>query len=140
MRKRIALGAAALLVGAAGLYLAVPSAGATGAGRPADHALFDESSGDTSVFCRGDGPFTVYLAFRALNGDEVLHVAFQDGDFVEYPIPDGTSFSLQQAAGDTAGVDRKLVVTSTGAGDLVGWMSASRLAGTGTRVRCETEP
>jgi hypothetical protein len=139
MRKRIALGAAVVLVGAFGLYLAVPTAGAA-TGKVADHALFDgvDIPSDTSVFCRGSGPFNVYLSFRAFTADAVLTVTFQDGDSVAYAIPQDTSFSIQQAAGSTAGVDRRIVATSTGVGDLVGWMSASRLPGTGTRVQCDT--
>jgi hypothetical protein len=76
-------------------------------------------------------------SFRAINGDAVLRVTFQD-DFVEYPIPDNTSFSFQQVAGTSAGVDQKISVTSEGDGQLVGWLGASQLAGTGTLVICRT--
>jgi hypothetical protein len=138
MRKRITIAAALLVVVALGLPL-IASAGAA-PGKIADHALFDETGGDTAVLCRttNEGPFNVYLSFRAINGDAILRVTFQDGDFVEYPIPDGTSFSLQQVAGTSADVDERILVTSEGTGQLVGWMSASRLAGTQTRVRCRT--
>ena len=45
----------------------------------------------------------MYGSFRAINADAVLWVTFQDGDFVDYPIPQDTSFSFQQAAGTSAG-------------------------------------
>jgi hypothetical protein len=139
MKKRFTIGTALVAVLSAGMYLAVSPASAA-LTKPADHSLFDETSGDTSVFCRGTGPFNLYGSFRAINGDAVLRVTFQDGDFVDYPIPQDTSFSLQQVAGTTKNVDRKVEFTNAGTatGLLVGWVSASRLAGTGTRVGCRT--
>jgi hypothetical protein len=139
MRKRITVAATVLTVAALGFYLAGPSAVAA-TGKIADHTLFDETGGDTSAVCRTTtgGAFNVYGSFRAINGDALLRVTFQDGDFVEYPIPNNTSFSFQQAAGTSAGVDQRISVTSTGDGQLVGWLSASRLAGTNTLVFCRS--
>lgn len=139
MKKRFAIGAVLVPLLVAGMYFVVSPATAAPS-KVADHALFDETGGDTSVFCRGTGPFNLYASFRAINGDAVLRVTFQDGDQVDYPIPENTSFSLQQVAGTTRDVDRKIVFTNAGTapGSLVGWVSASRLAGTNTRVACRT--
>jgi hypothetical protein len=141
MKKRFAIGATLALTLCAGLYLTVGGSSAGAAtGKVADHTLFDETSGDTQAQCRTTtgGAFIVYGSFRAITDDAVLRVTFQDGDFVDYPIPQDTSFSFQQAAGTTAGVDQRIRVTSVGTGDLVGWLSASRLAETGTLVLCKT--
>ena len=141
MKKRFAIGTTLTLALCLGLYL-TGTGGSAGAatGKVADHALFDQTSGDNAVQCRTTtgGAFIVYGSFRAINADAVLRVTFQDGDFVDYPIPQDTSFSFQQAAGTTLGVDQRIRVTSVGTGNLVGWLSASRLAQTGTLVRCGT--
>ena len=116
------------------------SAGATAAvGKLADHALFDMTSGDIGARCRttNSSPFTVYLSVRAINGPATARVRFQDGDFVDFPLAENESFSLQQAAGTTNGVDNAIRVRSA-AGDLVGWMSASRAPGSGSLVLCNT--
>jgi hypothetical protein len=144
MRKRLLMfGLPVIAVLAVGIYTLMPSAGAVVTGKVADNALFDQTSGDTTVFCRttNGGAFEVNMAFRAINGNAVLRVTFQDGSFVEYPIPQNTSFSLTEAAGTTAGVDKKIVVTSAGSppGQLVGWMTASRsFDSTDTLVVCGT--
>jgi hypothetical protein len=139
MKKRFSIGITLALVVCLGLYLTGGSAGAA-TGKVADHTLFDQTSGDTAAQCRTTtgGAFNVYGSFRAINANAVLRVTFQDGDFVDYPIPQDTSFSFQQVAGTTAGVDQRIRVTSVGSGNLVGWLSASRLAGTGTLVICRT--
>lgn len=142
MKKRFAIAATLALTLSVGLYLTVGGSSAAAAtGKIADHTLFDETSGDIRAACQTTtgGAFTVYGSFRAINGDAVLRVTFQDGDFVDYPIPQDTSFSFQQVAGTTAGVDQRIQVSSVGAGDLVGWLSASRLPGTGTLVLCRTK-
>jgi hypothetical protein len=139
MKKRFAIGVTLALVVCLGLYLTGSSAGAA-TGKVADHTLFDQTGGDAAAQCRttSGGAFTVYGSFRAINADAVLRVTFQDGDFVDYPIPQDTSFSFQQAAGTSAGVDQRIRVTSVGTGNLVGWLSASRLAGSGSLVICRT--
>ena len=143
MKKRFATAATLVLALTLGLVLgggsASTSAGAA-TGKVADHALFDQTSGDTFTLCRttNAGAFNLYGSFRAINADAVLRVTFQDGDFVDYPIPQDTSFSFQQVAGTTSGVDQRIKVTSVGTGELVGWLSASGLPGTGSLVRCRT--
>jgi hypothetical protein len=113
-----------------------------------DFALFDETGGDFSVSCgsavtgtnQNNKAYEVHIAMRAINGDAVMRVTFVDGDFVDFPIPDGTSFSMSQAAGGTPAVDGEVTVTSVGAGQLVGWMSANFYpAGAGRWVYCVTE-
>ncbi len=143
--KRIAvilitfLALAALL----GLWALRSPSGATAAsGKIADHALFDQTSGDVGARCRTttSSPFIVYLSVRAINAPATVRVLFQDGDFIDYPLAQNESFSLQQAAGTTNGVDNAIRVRSApgSAGALVGWMSASRAPGTSTRVLCNT--
>jgi hypothetical protein len=77
---------------------------------------------------------------RAINAPATVRIRFQDGDFIDYPLAQNESFSLQQAAGTTNGVDNAIraVKAPGSAGDLVGWMSASRAPGTSTRVLCNT--
>jgi hypothetical protein len=116
--------------------------GAVTEGLLADHALIDQTGGDTDVWCRSTNkqPFIVYGAFQAFGGDVTMRVTFKDDDFVDYPIAQGTSFSLSQAAGGTPSVDKKIVVsTSGGTGDLVGWMSAARSPGSTSFVVCSTD-
>jgi hypothetical protein len=137
----IGITATAALIGAALMVATAGSGGAATSGLLADHALFDGTGADTAVSCRGtnEGAFIVYGAFRASGGDVTMRVTFKDGDFVEYPIPQDTSFSFSEAAGGTPSVDRKIVVTaSAGTGDLVGWLSAARSPGSGTYVSCTT--
>jgi hypothetical protein len=108
--------------------------------KKADHSLFDQTGGDLGASCRGNGPFGFQVAVRAIDGDAVMRVKFQDGDFIDYPVADNSSFSLVQAAGDTQGVDRRLDVVSapSSVGKLVGWVSAYRLPSTDTLVACRT--
>ncbi|HEX9299155.1 MAG TPA: hypothetical protein VF968_03390 [Actinomycetota bacterium] len=141
MKKKALLAIAALAATLTVFLVIAPDEPAAAVGHTADHALIDQTSGDTAVKCHTTNrqPFIVYGAFRAINGDVVMQVRFQDGDFVNYPIPQDTSFSLSEAAGDTPGVDGKLVVTTSGgAGSLVGWMSANRANGSGAFVSCTT--
>ena len=141
MRKRFAVATTLALSLCLGLLLAggaAPSAGAA-TGKVADHTLFDQTSGDTQALCRTTtgGAFHIYGSFRAINGDAVLRVTFQDGDFIDYPIPQDTSFSFTQVAGTTPGVDNRIRITSVGTGQLVGWLSASVLDDD-DRVICRT--
>jgi hypothetical protein len=144
--KRIAviLVASLALAAVLGVWgLRSPSgASAAGRGKVADHALFDETSGDVGVRCRTttSSPFIVYLSVRAINASATVRALFQDGDFIDFPLAQNESFSLQQAAGTTDGVDNVIRVKSApgSAGALVGWMSASRAPGTSTRVLCNT--
>lgn len=62
-----------------------------------------------------------------------MRVLFQDGSMVAYPVAQDQSFSLQEAAGTTAGVDSAIRVKQF-SGSLVGWVSASRAVGTTSLV------
>jgi hypothetical protein len=143
MKRRRALLSATTVVLAVGLVIGFwATAGSTiTRDKIADHSLFDQTSGDRGAVCAGTGPFEFHVAARAINGDAVMRIRFQDGDFVDYPIADNTSFSLVQAAGDTKGVDRRVAVISapSSVGKLVGWVSAYRLPGT-SGVGCTTLP
>lgn len=107
-----------------------------------DFTLFDQTGGDTNARCRttsGD-PFEFNASVRAINDDAIMRVTFRDGDFIDYPIPQDTSFSLHQIAGTDVGVDNRIIVSAapTSVGVLVGWLSAASLADDG-RVLCRTE-
>jgi hypothetical protein len=138
----VGIATTAALIGAVIIFATIGTGGAATSGHIADHALIDQTSADTDVWCRGTNkqPFVVYGAFRASGGDVTMRVTFKDSDFVDYPIAQDTSFSLSEAAGGTPSVDRKIVVsTSAGAGDLVGWLSAARSPGSGSFVECGTD-
>jgi hypothetical protein len=144
MRKIITITGISAVACVAATVAVLSFANASGAettGLISDHALIDQTSGDTSVFCRATNKqaFTVYGAFRAIDGNVTMRVTFKDGDFVDYPIAQDTSFSLSEAAGGTPSVDKKIVVsTSGGTGSLVGWMSAARSPGSKAFVECGT--
>jgi hypothetical protein len=141
-RSAVILAGALALALAVGLWAVRSQATAAVVGKIADHSLFDQTSGDLGARCRTTNgkPFIVYVSVRAINADATLRVLFQDGDFIDYPIKQDESFSLQQAAGDTAGVDRAIRVRKapTSAGLLVGWMSASRAPGSSSLVACNS--
>jgi hypothetical protein len=108
-------------------------------GKASDFTLFDGTGLDISATCRTTSHqrFTVYMSFRAITADAMMRVTFGDGDWVDYPIPQDTSFSLQQTAGSSRGVDGVLTVSEvSGNGDLVGWMSAARIPGSTGLVAC----
>jgi hypothetical protein len=126
---------------AVALVVLWPASAQTGGGLLSDHALIDQTGGDAFVQCRTTNgkAFDVHATMRAFGGAVTLRVNFQDGDFVDYPLAQDETLSLSQAAGSTEGVDRLIRITkSGGAGSLVGWMSAGRLAGSGAFVRCFT--
>lgn len=148
MKKYVVLGAS--LTAVAAIAFAVFGGSASGRSSASktlvhDHALIDTTGGDVNVTCRGQkntttgevSPFEFYASLRAFQGDAVARVTFKDGDYVDFPIPEDTSFSLSQAAGGTASVDQKIVITRApgSVGHLVGWASASAHTGT---VLCET--
>jgi hypothetical protein len=148
MKKYLVLGASLAAVAAVGFAVF----GGTASGRSTapktlvhDHALIDTTGGDVSVNCKGQknsagdvSPFEFYASLRAFGGDAVARVTFLDGDWVDFPIPNDTSFSLSQAAGGTQDVDRKIVISRApgSVGHLVGWVSASAHSGT---VFCDTD-
>lgn len=148
MKKYLVLGASLAAVAAVGLAVFGGSASGSPAAKSTlvhDHALIDTTGGDVSVNCKGVktgttatvSPFEFYASLRAFGGDAVARVTFGDGDYVDYPIPNDTSFSLAQAAGGTEDVDKKIVISRApgSVGHLVGWVSASAHSGT---VACDT--
>jgi hypothetical protein len=88
MKKRL-MGLAVALIGVmtVSLFALWPAAGAV-SGKIADHALIDQTGGDTFVQCRttNSRAFDVHATLRAFGGDVTVRVVFQDGDFVEYPV------------------------------------------------------
>jgi hypothetical protein len=141
MRRKLFITGTFLTVLGMGLYiLLVPSAGAV-SGKVADHSLFDGTGGETGVRCRTTNgrPFIIHVAVRAIDGDATMRVLFRDGSQVDYPVANNQSFSLDEAAGTTPGVDTAVRVKMVaGLGKLVGWVSASRAPGTRSLVFCQT--
>lgn len=139
MKRKLFLTGTLLTVLGLGLYLVlVPSAGAA-TGKLADHSLFDGTAGETGVRCRTTNgrPFIIHVAVRAIDGDATMRILFRDGSQVDYPVANNQSFSLEQAAGTTVGVDIAIRVKIS-SGKLVGWVSASRAPGTRSLVLCQT--
>ena len=142
MKRRAILFASTCAAVVAVTLVVLWPASAQTSGVLSDHALIDQTGGDTSVACRTTNgrAFEVHATMRAFGGAVTMRVTFQDGDFVDYPIAQDETLSLSQAAGSSAGVDRRIrISTSGGAGDLVGWMSAGRLDGSGAFVACNTQ-
>ena len=140
MKKKGLIAIVALAATITAVLVIASEGPASAVGHTTDHALIDQTGGDTSVRCQTTNrqPFIVYGAFRAFGGDVVMRVQFH-GDFVDYPIAQDTSFSFSQAAGDTPGVDGRIIVaTSGGTGKLVGWLSANRANGSQAFVSCTT--
>lgn len=143
MKRLVLIGVCVLVVAlAVGFGVTRSGAQVRTVGKAADHSLFDQTSGDTGARCRTttSSPFIFYLSVRAINAAATVRVHFQDGSFIDYPLAENESFSLQQAAGTTDGVDNAIRVRSApgSAGSLVGWVSASRAPGTTSRVLCNT--
>jgi hypothetical protein len=141
VKKRLmGLAVALVAVSAASLLILWPAAGAV-SGKVADHALIDQTGGDTNIQCRttNSRAFDVHATLRAFGGDVTVRVLFQDGDFVDYPVAQDEVLSFSQAAGTTDGVDNRIrIQKSGGTGSIVGWMSAGRLDNSGAFVICRT--
>jgi hypothetical protein len=141
MKKRLgALVVSFAAVAAISLFVLWPASAQT-TGIVADHALIDQTSGDTYVQCKTTNrrAFDVHATLRAVGGAVTVRVLFQDGDFVDYTVAQDQELSFSQAAGETAGVDRRIrILKSGGVGSIVGWMSAGRIAGSGAFVACTT--
>ena len=105
-----------------------------------DFALYDQETvgytPDISVQCgatNSEGKsfkrtaFTVYITMTNrgdLGGvDGFVRVTYQDGDFVEYAIPQNTTLQITLSGGGTPGADQIITVTGTGGAVLVGQMS-----------------
>ena len=96
-----------------------------------DFALFDGTNPanqpDAGALCgaRRRQPFTYHVAVANYGSDGFVRITYSDGDWVQYPIAAGGSFSLSQAAGSRSGNDRVARVSNGGsAAQLVGAMSA----------------
>ena len=113
---------------------------AAAGGQRSDFALFDgtnASDPDAGVSCgarisgeNGNGnngsaiAFTYSVAVSNFSNDlAFLRITYADGDFVRFAVPANSSFSLNQSAGGTKGVDDKIKVTSETAGALAGAVS-----------------
>jgi hypothetical protein len=142
MKRLLLIGVCVFAVVALAAGFGVTRSGAQVVGKAADHSLFDQTSGDTGARCRTttSSAFIFYLSVRAINAAATVRVSFQDGSFIDYPLAENESFSLQQAAGTTDAVDDQIRVRSApgSAGSLVGWVSASRVPETTSRVLCNT--
>lgn len=139
MKRKLFITGTLLTVLGMGLYLILaPSAGAA-SGKVADHSLFDGTGGETGVRCRSTNgqAFNIYVAVRAIGGPATMRILFRDGSQVDYPLAQDQSFSLEEVAGTTAGVDTAIRVKQA-SGTLVGWVSASRAPGTRSLVLCST--
>ena len=105
-----------------------------------DFALYDQESvghtPDISVQCgatNSEGTslkrtaFTVFITMSNrgdLGGvDGFVRVTYQDGDFVEYAIPQNTTLQITLSGGGTPGVDQIITATGTSGAVLVGQMS-----------------
>jgi hypothetical protein len=93
-----------------------------------EFALFDGSNPlnqpDAGAICGASKgqPYTYHLAVANYGSDGFVRVTYYDGDWVQFPIAAGGSFSLSQAAGSKGGDDRVVRVSNGG--------SAAQLAGT----------
>jgi hypothetical protein len=140
-RRMIAFMTTCAGIAAIALVVLWPASAQTSGGLLSDHALIDQTGGDTYVQCRTTNrrAFEVHATLRAFGGTVTMRVNFQDGDFVDYQLAQDETLSLSQAAGSSAGVDRRIRISKAGGtGSLVGWMSAGRLDGSGAFVRCKT--
>ena len=71
-------------------------------------------------------PFTYNVAVANYGSDGFVRITYVDGDWVQFPIAAGGSFSLTQAAGSKAGKDAVVRVSNgTSAAQLSGVMSAT---------------
>jgi hypothetical protein len=106
-----------------------------------DHSLFDGTNPDnqpsSGAVCGAKAggsagtPFTVHIAVSNFGTPTaVLRMTFPDGELVRYQVPNGTSFSLTQEGGRSAG-DKAVRFSIEQDGELAGEASA-----TGPSVFC----
>jgi hypothetical protein len=112
--------------------------------KTSDHALFDGTnplteappSGGAECRVRGPGTFHVTVSAHSSGPGGFVRATFEDGDFVQFPIASGASFSFSQSIGGTKGVDRRIRISNgndpSGA-QLVGWVSVQ-----GKRASCRS--
>jgi hypothetical protein len=96
-----------------------------------DFALFDGSNPlnqpDAGAVCGAlpGQPFTFNLAVANYGSDGFVRVTYTDGDWIQFPIAAGASFSTSQAAGSRSGNDAVVRVSNGGSGaQLAGTLSA----------------
>ena len=69
--------------------------------------------------------FTYYVTVTNAGAAGFSRLTYADGDFVQFPLAAGASFSFSQAGGSKGGADRAVRVSNGGSGArLVGAMSA----------------
>jgi hypothetical protein len=97
-----------------------------------EFALFDGSNPanqpDSGAICGANvgKPFTYHLAVSNYGSDGFIRITYVDGDWVQFPIAAGASFSLTQAGGSKGGADAAIRVSNGGsAAALAGVMSAT---------------
>jgi hypothetical protein len=109
-----------------------------------DFALFDgtnpaNTEAGVVCFARGGGrpsqPWDLHIAVSSFGGTG-FRVCYRDGDFVNYQVPTGTSFSLTESAGSNFSNSAIRIIDAggTSAGGTSGSVSAEGLYG--TQVRC----
>jgi len=96
-----------------------------------DFALFDGTNPDNQpdagavCFARRGKPFVYHAAVANRGADGFVRVTYKDGDFVDFPLAAGGSFSFSQAAGSRGGADRAVRISNGGsAAQLAGALSA----------------
>ena len=105
--------------------------GGHGFGGGNDFALFDGSNPlnqpDAGAVCgaRPGRPFTFNLAVANYGSSGFVRVTYADGDWIQFPIAAGGSFSTSQAAGSRSGNDAVVRISNGGSGaQLAGTLSA----------------
>jgi len=101
-----------------------------------DFALFDGTNpateappnGGAECLVRGGAAATLHVAVTAHSSgpDGFVRATFNDGDFVEFPVKSGGSFSFTQSIGGSPGVDDRIRISNGGraaGARLVGWAS-----------------
>ena len=100
-----------------------------------DFALFDgtnpanQPNEGAVCFAKKGKAFNYHVAVtnHISGGDGFVRVTYKDGDFVQFPIAPGGSFSFTQAAGSKDGFDSAIRISNGGsAARLVGVVSAER--------------
>ncbi len=114
------------------------SAATSTAAPKSDFAVYDQgpSTRDISVQCGASNSmgysfkptaFTLYITMSNRGdlggGNGFVRVTYQDGDFVEYAIPQNTTLQITLSGGGTPNVDQIITVAGTGGATLVGQMS-----------------
>ena len=118
-----------------------------GSSQRTDFALFDGTNPanqpDSGAVCGARGTYTYYVAVSNFGAAGVVRITYADGDFVNYQIPAGGSFSFSQAAGSTAektgspAADRAVRLSNGGSGaQLAGSMSA--IGGAEAQIFCQS--